>query len=305
MIAAPSPSLRVVLYEGAGAAPVPDGPRFELLRTLLEKGYAVTAVRDGGPGGKSVSASDAGTLLVLGVFAGGAPPQLGGEDAGAGDAVRVLFRDVGGMELAAIVEHVESVRGEAQARKPGGWKPWFPVIDYGRCTNCMQCLSFCLFDVYGASPEGKIQVQKENNCKTDCPACSRVCPEVAILFPKYRFGPINGDEVNSDDLRREAMKVDISALLGGDIYQALRDRSAHAKSRFSKERDEDRALKERNRCLDKLKAMASDIPAEVLSSLPSPDQIKAKADAAKARAEAALAVAAGTSNAQPQPQPQP
>jgi Pyruvate/2-oxoacid:ferredoxin oxidoreductase delta subunit len=288
MIAAP-PSLRVVLYEGAGAAPVPAGPRFELLRTLLEKGYAVTAVRDGGRGGKPVSASDAGTLLVLGVFTDGAPPQLGGDDA----AVRVVFRDVGGMDLAAIVEHVESVRGESSARKPGGWKPWFPVIDYGRCTNCMQCLSFCLFDVYGASPEGKIQVQKENNCKTDCPACSRVCPEVAILFPKYRFGPINGDVISQDDLRRESMKVDISALLGGDIYQALRDRSAHAKSRFSKERDEDRALKERNRCLEKLKAMASDIPAEVLASLPSPDQIKAKADAAKARAEAALASAAG------------
>jgi NAD-dependent dihydropyrimidine dehydrogenase PreA subunit len=285
MIAAPAPSLRVVLYEGTGGGRIPDGPRFELMRTLLEKGYAVTAVRDGG----GVSASDAGTLLVLGLFGDGAPPQLGGDDAG----VMVVFRDVGGMELGAIVEQVESIRGESSARKPGGWKPWFPVIDYGRCTNCMQCLSFCLFDVYGASPEGRIQVQKENNCKTDCPACSRVCPEVAILFPKYRFGPINGDEISQDDLRREAMKVDISALLGGDIYQALRDRSAHAKSRFSKERDEDRALKERNRCLEKLKTMASDIPAEVLASLPSPDQIKAKADAAKARAEAALASAAG------------
>jgi Pyruvate/2-oxoacid:ferredoxin oxidoreductase delta subunit len=252
----------------------------------LEKGYAVTAVRDGG----AVSASEAGTLLVLGLFADGAPPELGADGNGGGVAVKVLFHDIGGMELPAILERVESVRGAAQARKPGGWKPWFPVIDYDRCTNCMQCLSFCLFDVYGVSADNKIQV--ENNCKTDCPACSRVCPEVAILFPKYRFGPINGDEVNQDDLRREAMKVDISALLGGDIYQALRDRSAHAKSRFSKERDEDRALKERNRCLEKLKAMASDVPAEVLASLPSPDQIKAKADAAKARAEAALAQAA-------------
>ena len=288
MIASPSPSLRVVLYEGAGSGRMPDGPRFELMRTLLEKGYAVTAVRDGG----AVSATDAGTLLVLGLFADGTPPQLG--NGSAEGAVTVTFRDVGGMELDAIVGHVESVRGDAQARKPGGWKPWFPVIDYGRCTNCMQCLSFCLFDVYGASPEGKIQVQKENNCKTDCPACSRVCPEVAILFPKYRFGPINGDEISQDDLRREAMKVDISALLGGDIYQALRDRSTHAKSRFSKERDEDRALKERNRCLEKLKAMASDIPAEVLASLPSPDQIKARAEAARTRAEAALARAAGT-----------
>lgn len=174
--------------------------------------------------------------------------------------------------------------------KPGSWKPWFPVIDYQRCTNCMQCLSFCLFDVYGVS-NGKIAVQNQTNCKTDCPACSRVCPEVAIMFPKYRHGPINGEEVNTDDIRREAMKVDISALLGGDIYAALRDRSAKAKSRFSKERDDDRALKERQACLTQLAKEIGDldIPSEVLASLPSPDQIKVKAEAARQRAEDARA----------------
>jgi NAD-dependent dihydropyrimidine dehydrogenase PreA subunit len=166
------------------------------------------------------------------------------------------------------------------------WKPWFPVIDYSRCTNCMQCLSFCLFDVYGVSDDKKIQVQNQSNCKTDCPACSRVCPEVAIMFPKYRHGPINGEEVTSDDVRREAMKVDISALLGGDIYSMLRDRSVKAKSRFSKERDDDRALKERQNCLIALKRDL-DIPAEVLAALPSPDEIRAKAEAARLRALAA------------------
>src|SRR4029078_8437827 len=101
---------------------------------------------------------------------------------------------------------------EAGTVRAGGWKPWFPVIDFGRCTNCMQCLSFCLFDVYGVTTDGRIHVQNENNCKTDVPACSRVCPEVAIMFPKYKAGPINGDAISSDDVRREAMKVDISAL---------------------------------------------------------------------------------------------
>ena len=188
---------------------------------------------------------------------------------------------------ASVTKHAMA---EALLAGEGGqssWKPWFPVIDYKRCTNCMQCLSFCLFDVYGVSKEGKIQVQHETNCKTDCPACSRVCPEVAIMFPKYRSGPINGEEVSADDVRREAMKVDISALLGGDVYSALRDRSAKAKSRFSAERDEDRALKERQRCLVKLQ-QEMDIPAEVLSSLPSIEQIRARADQAKARAEQAL-----------------
>ncbi len=196
---------------------------------------------------------------------------------------------------------VSCARGETGAAEPtttdtairvraeppsGAWKPWFPVIDYQRCTNCMQCLSFCLFDVYSVSPEGRIQVQNQSNCKTDCPACSRVCPEVAIMFPKYRHGPINGEEINQDDVRREAMKVDISALLGGDIYAALRDRSARAKSRFSKERDDERALKERQTCLLKLQA-ALDVPPEVLAALPTVDEIRAKAEAAMAKARQA------------------
>ena len=176
---------------------------------------------------------------------------------------------------------------QRKSEQPAAWKPWFPVIDYSRCTNCMQCLSFCLFDVYGVSGEGKIQVQNNDNCKTNCPACSRVCPEAAIMFPKYKSGPINGDIVSDADLNREKMKVDISALLGGDVYAMLRDRSDKAKSRFSKERDANKALQERQKCLTKL-AQAGDIPAEVLMSLPSPDEIARRAEEAKAKAQAAL-----------------
>jgi Pyruvate/2-oxoacid:ferredoxin oxidoreductase delta subunit len=280
MIAAAKPVVRIVLYEGEGSAPFSPDTRFALSRALLEKGYAVSSVRTGG----QVSDAGNGHLFVLGQFTEQKPSQAVGDDG----RVQVSFRDISGMEPAQVIGLLESLCGEAQIPKPGGWKPWFPVIDYGRCTNCMQCLSFCLFDVYGVSTEGKIQVRNENHCKTDCPACSRVCPEVAILFPKYRTGPINGDEISADDLRREAMKVDISSLLGGDIYQALRDRSEKAKSRFSKERDEDRALKERQRCLAKLQEQL-EIPAEVLASLPSIDQIQAKAQQAKARAAEALA----------------
>jgi Pyruvate/2-oxoacid:ferredoxin oxidoreductase delta subunit len=201
-----------------------------------------------------------------------------------------------GVQRRAQAGAVPSREPEAQLAATSGWKPWFPVIDYSRCTNCMQCLSFCLFDVYGVSPDQKIQVQNQSNCKTECPACSRVCPEVAIMFPKYRHGPINGEEIKSDDVRREAMKVDISALLGGDIYSMLRDRSVKAKSRFSKERDDDRALQERQNCLIALKK-DFDIPAEVLAALPTPEEIVAKAEAARRRAEAALNARSGASAA--------
>jgi hypothetical protein len=89
------------------------------------------------------------------------------------------------------------------------------------------------------------------------------------------------------------MKVDISALLGGDVYAVLRDRSARAKSRFSMERDDDRALKERQTCLVKLQ-QALDVPAEVLAALPSADEIRAKAEAAMARAREATAARSGS-----------
>jgi Pyruvate/2-oxoacid:ferredoxin oxidoreductase delta subunit len=170
----------------------------------------------------------------------------------------------------------------------GAWKPWFPVIDYDRCTNCMQCLSFCLFGVYGVDDEKRIQVQNQDNCKTNCPACSRVCPEAAIMFPKYKAGPINGDIVSDSDLNREKMKIDISALLGGDVYSMLRTRSERAASRFSKERDADKALAERQKCLVKLGAIMSEVPPEVLMSLPSPEEIARKAEEAAAKAKAAL-----------------
>jgi NAD-dependent dihydropyrimidine dehydrogenase PreA subunit len=156
----------------------------------------------------------------------------------------------------------------------------------------MQCLSFCLFGVYGADSAGHIQVQNQDNCKTNCPACSRVCPEAAIMFPKYKAGPINGDLVRDEDLQREKMKVDISALLGGDIYSMLRMRSERAQSRFSKERDSGKALNERQKCLTKL-AAAGDIPPEVLMSLPSPEEIQRRAEEAKAKAQAALAAQSG------------
>lgn len=253
-----APALHLGLYEGPGADALPVARRGTLLAALLGAGYQVscTGTSDG------TITSTKPHLLVLGRF--GATPPIGHIDA---QGVAVRFLDLAEQDAVTVLTTVRAIESELGATTPGTWKPWFPVIDYNRCTNCMQCLSFCLFDVYGVSKAGKLEVQQPTNCKTNCPACSRVCPEVAIVFPKYKAGPINGEPVNSEDVRREVMKVDISSLLGGDIYQALRDRSERAKSRFSKERDSERALKERNRCLDKLKEQFG-IPDEVLSSLP-------------------------------------
>lgn len=272
--------LRVVIYEGSGAIPLSSEARAKVMSALLDKGYAVTRTTTQGTG---AFPHDDRSMLVLGLFEQQQAPQL--EDASG--KITIEARDITGLDELEVLNLVEKARGDRTMNQPGVWKPWFPVIDYSRCTNCMQCLSFCLFDVYGVSKENKIQVQNNDNCKTNCPACSRVCPEVAIMFPKYQQGPINGDVINEADLGREKMKVDISSLLGGDIYAALKNRSEAAKSRFSKERSPDKALDERKKCLTK---MVTDgfIPAEVLAALPSPDEIMRKADEAKAKAQAAL-----------------
>ena len=268
------PTLRLIVYEGPGAQPLGADRRYQTVRTLLERGFAVTQSGSARP----VSPPDRAPVVVLGDFDSAvdfAPDP------------NIRFRDLRNIDETQLCELIETERTETATARHGEWKPWFPVIDYDRCTNCMQCLSFCLFGVYGVDGEKRIQVQNEDNCKTNCPACSRVCPEAAIMFPKYKAGPINGDVVSDADLQKEKMKVDISALLGGDVYAMLRLRSEKARSRFSKERDSDKALSERQKCLVKL-AQAGDIPPEVLMSLPSPEEIARRAEEAAARAQAAL-----------------
>lgn len=272
--------LHVVLHE-MDAAPVLSGAeRFELVSALLESGFPVTS-----PGEPTSSPAQVrGPLLVVGKFPGGArPPSVEN-----GGATSMHWQDITGLTPAQVAERAAQVGQEAGAVRPGEWHPWFPVIDYDRCTHCMQCLSFCLFGVYGVDAQHHLQAQNHDSCKTNCPACSRVCPEAAIMFPKYKAGPINGDVVKDSDLGREKMKIDISALLGGDVYAALRQRSESAKVRFSRERDDKKALDERQKCLAKL-AQGGDIPLEVLMSLPSPEEIQRRAEEAKAKAQAALA----------------
>ena len=211
----PHTALRVVLFEGAGTRPFESERRFVLTEALLQAGYQVTRPTVDG----HVSAPDTTTVVVLAQFEGSAPAFEGFEGA------RVEALDAAELAVEDVVERVAGFRAGQGLPAPGAWTPWFPVIDFQRCTNCMQCLSFCLFDVYGVDADGNIEVRNEDKCKTNCPACSRVCPDVAILFPKYKKGPINGDVVRDEDIQKESMKVDISALLGGDIYSSLRNRS--------------------------------------------------------------------------------
>lgn len=103
---------------------------------------------------------------------------------------------------------------------------WYPVIDYSRCTNCMECVDFCLFGVYGVDGGENILVEQPDNCRKGCPACSRVCPENAIIFPQHKAPAIAGAQIEGD----EGFKIDLSQLFGapagGDdpIATAARER---------------------------------------------------------------------------------
>ena len=87
---------------------------------------------------------------------------------------------------------------------------WYPVIDFDRCTNCMECVDFCLFGVYGVDQGENILVEQPDNCRKGCPACSRVCPENAIIFPQHKAPAIAGAEIEGE----EGFKIDLSQLFG-------------------------------------------------------------------------------------------
>lgn len=86
---------------------------------------------------------------------------------------------------------------------------WYPVIDYSRCTNCMECIDFCLFGVYGVDKIDVIMVEQADACRKGCPACSRVCPENAIMFPQHKTPAIAGASAGM-----ESNKIDLSRLFG-------------------------------------------------------------------------------------------
>lgn len=102
---------------------------------------------------------------------------------------------------------------------------WYPVIDYGRCNGCLECLNFCLFGVYDLDQADRILVAEPDACRSGCPACSRICPASAIMFPPHRDPAIAGDHHSAPG----ELKLDLSQLFGGstaaELAAAERDRA--------------------------------------------------------------------------------
>lgn len=125
--------------------------------------------------------------------------------------------------------------------KATAWVPWNPVIDYDRCINCRQCASFCLFGVYQVNEKNRVEVINPANCKTNCPACGRICPEAAIIFPKVDESPINGEDITDEEAIKANIKNNVDQMLGDDVYAALAKRKKKARMmRLRKEAEVER-----------------------------------------------------------------
>lgn len=257
--------LKVALYEGPGSEPLQPGVRLNAIKRLLDAGYGViraTCLCE-------LTAAEGQALLVLGRFTPQAKASLGA----AGDSDSFALRDVEGLDGEQMAAIATEVSEKLAVPPPSGWIPWFPVIDTELCNDCRKCLSFCLFGVFNVDPQGRVRVNQPAKCKTNCPACARVCPQGALVFPKYKSGPIAGDDAPGGD---EVVQLDLAQLSKTDIYAALRSRGKKPPA------GQELAEQERCECLTRLQQQL-DIPQEVLDSLqsPGPAARKGSTDAAR------------------------
>jgi len=191
----------------------PDGPTFEFLREVdgamivvswLYPRAAFWTLKTAGVAGRL--GNDAGdaqngerVIWCLGLHGDADPKKIL-------DDVDQIARQPQSESLVLESEPLEPVRQSEETRQR-----WYPVIDRDRCSGCMECLNFCLFGVYGVDAADDILIEQPDACRAGCPACSRICPEGAIMFPQHADPAIAGDAEAS----LAGLKLDLSQLFGG------------------------------------------------------------------------------------------
>ena len=130
----------------------------------------------------------------------GVAGQMGQEEAGSGKqaAARMIWCiDLRGQSSSAVMRRIDAIAADVapsvragRTTAPMRWtdedqesRRWYPVVDHERCRNCLECLNFCLFGVYGLDENEQLFVEQPDACRDGCPACARVCPAKAIIFP--------------------------------------------------------------------------------------------------------------------------
>ena len=166
---------------------------------------------------KRIAAELATPVVQLGDWVQGTPSPDGlkrfhqpTNDTALGEPASVIGQPQNGSPSIAASPQIEPQQIEEPLRfTEAPDRRWYPVIDFSRCTNCMECIDFCLFGVYGIDAAETILVEQPDNCRKGCPACSRVCPENAIIFPQHKTPAIAGAPAETGSL-----KIDLSKLFG-------------------------------------------------------------------------------------------
>lgn len=167
-----------------------------------------------------------------------------------------IARESTGEPVVALGRHKAAAAGRTTGVEESTRQRWYPVIDYSRCGNCLECLNFCLFGVFGLDEFDHLVVEQPDACRDGCPACSRVCPSHAIIFPHCNNPAIAGDPEASD----EAFHFDLTQLsgLGGaaELAAAERARALAEKARLEQSKaDESEEQDDLDRLVDDLDEM--------------------------------------------------
>jgi ferredoxin len=126
------------------------------------------------------------------------------------DLINASFKEIAG-KIDEFCNDSNEKHQFAEFAEGSGWPAWYPVIDYTRCTSCGQCADFCLFGVYHKQ-EGLVNSHYILNvARIICPACARICPATAIIFPKIQARGSNWgfDEIDEQaEHQRQARDIE-------------------------------------------------------------------------------------------------
>jgi NAD-dependent dihydropyrimidine dehydrogenase PreA subunit len=125
----------------------------------------------------------------------------------------------------AISKYIDDEFSEGTSRHEtiSGSDSWNPFIDKNLCNNCGQCYEFCIFKVYSKDDNGNVLIANPEACKDNCPACARLCPQNAIVFPKHPEPSINGAKDRVDP------PANTKKVFENDIYKAIAQRQKRNK----------------------------------------------------------------------------
>jgi NAD-dependent dihydropyrimidine dehydrogenase PreA subunit len=80
-----------------------------------------------------------------------------------------------------------SAKSEKHVIIPREEIPWFPTINYEKCTGCLTCVKIdkdAGHDVYAVEGNPPRPVVKNPySCVVGCQTCAKMCPNEAITFP--------------------------------------------------------------------------------------------------------------------------